>query len=88
MRSNEVMNVAHPFPQDLVQTQHAWNTTYQALATPGRHGNTELRRALLRLSVQLWWHPYWTTVPSPPAARSRLRRDTRSRTSGLVGRRG
>ncbi|ALM43619.1 hypothetical protein SFR_7004 (plasmid) [Streptomyces sp. FR-008] len=30
-----------------------------------------MRRRLLLLSAQLWWHPYWATAPSLPAARSR-----------------
>lgn len=61
------------FPDDLVQTQAAWNATYQALAAPRPRDTTALRRRLLRLSVRLWWHPYWETVPSVPAARSELR---------------
>ncbi|MDQ0767174.1 hypothetical protein QF027_009809 [Streptomyces canus] len=39
------------FPDDLVQTQHAWNATYDALAAPHRRDITALRR-LLRLSVR------------------------------------
>ncbi|MFF0692631.1 hypothetical protein ACFYU4_08355 [Streptomyces tendae] len=35
---------------------------------------TTLRRRLLRLSVRLWWHPYWETAPSVPAARTELRK--------------
>ncbi|MFF9547982.1 hypothetical protein ACF1B4_30860 [Streptomyces albidoflavus] len=67
------------FPDDLVQTQAAWNTTYDALAAPRPHDNTtSLRRRLLFLSAQLWWHPYWTTAPSLPAARSELRRLVRA----------
>ncbi|WP_331759317.1 hypothetical protein OIF23_30865 (plasmid) [Streptomyces albidoflavus] len=67
------------FPDDLVQTQAAWNTTYDALAAPRPHDNTTaLRRRLLRLSAQLWWHPYWATAPSLPAARSELRRLVRA----------
>ncbi|MEU9646754.1 hypothetical protein [Streptomyces sp. NPDC048188] len=62
------------FPDDLVQTQAAWNATYQALAAPRPRSNTTaLRRRLLLLSVRLWWHPYWETAPSVPAARSELR---------------
>ncbi|MEQ4611438.1 hypothetical protein [Streptomyces sp. B27] len=34
---------------------------------------TALRRRLLHLSVRLWWHPYWQSAPSVPAARSALR---------------
>jgi hypothetical protein len=47
------------FPDDLVQTQAAWNATYQALAAPRPRDTTALRRRLLRLSVRLWWDPYW-----------------------------
>ncbi|MEV7225275.1 hypothetical protein AB0N98_36065 [Streptomyces sp. NPDC093681] len=28
--------------------------------------------SLLLLSVRLWWHPHWETVPSMPTARSEL----------------
>ncbi len=67
------------FPDDLVQTQAAWNATYEALAAPRPHGTATLRRRLLRLSALLWWHPYWETVPSVSAARSELRQTTRAR---------
>ncbi|MEU9640118.1 hypothetical protein ACGFZZ_36830 [Streptomyces tendae] len=70
------------FPDDLVQTQAAWNVTYQALAAPCPRDTAALRRCLLRLSVRLWWHPYWETVPSVPAARSELRH--LARTHGAV----
>ncbi|MYX48606.1 hypothetical protein [Streptomyces sp. SID8385] len=65
------------FPDDLVQTQAAWNTTYDALA-PRPRDTTALRRRLLLLSAQLWWHPYWATAPSLPRARSELRRLART----------
>ncbi|MFI5689116.1 hypothetical protein [Streptomyces sp. NPDC051636] len=61
------------FPDDLVQTQAAWNATYDALAAPRPRDTTALRRRLLLLSVRLWWHPYWETAPSVPPARSELR---------------
>ncbi|WP_455356953.1 hypothetical protein [Streptomyces sp. SYSU K217416] len=67
------------FPDDLVQTQHAWNATYEALAAPRPRDATALRRRLLLLSGRLWWHPYWETVPSVPAGRSELRQLARSR---------
>ncbi|MFC9623299.1 hypothetical protein ACFTXM_25975 [Streptomyces sp. NPDC056930] len=67
------------FPDDLVQTQHAWNATYAALAAPRPRDTTALRRRLLRLSVRLWWHPYWETVPSVPTGRSALRQLARTR---------
>ena len=71
-RSNAGMDVTD-FPDDLVLTQAAWNATYQALAAPRPRDTTALRRRLLHLSVRLWWHPYWETVPSAPTARSELR---------------
>ncbi|MDX5564420.1 hypothetical protein PYK79_15315 [Streptomyces sp. ID05-04B] len=67
------------FPDDLVQTQHAWNATYEALAAPRPRDTTALRRRLLRLSVRLAWHPYWNTAPSVPAARTELRQLVRTR---------
>lgn len=67
------------FPDDLVQTQAAWNATYDALAAPRPRDTAALRRRLLRLSVRLWWHPYWETAPSVPAARSELRQLVRAR---------
>jgi hypothetical protein len=69
---------ATDFPDDLVRTQAAWNTTYQALAAPHPRDTAALRRRLLRLSVRLWWHPYWQTVPSAPTARTELRRLARA----------
>ncbi|GGS94245.1 hypothetical protein GCM10010206_66160 [Streptomyces cinerochromogenes] len=71
-QSNTGMDVTD-FPDGLVRTQAAWNTTYQAVAAPGPRDTTALRRRLLLLSVRLWWHPYWETAPSVPAARSALR---------------
>ncbi|MFF8279696.1 hypothetical protein ACF05T_26895 [Streptomyces lateritius] len=67
------------FPDDLVQTQAAWNATYDALAAPRPRDTTALRRRLLLLSVRLCWHPYWETALSVPAARSELRQMTRAR---------
>ncbi|MFE3121371.1 hypothetical protein [Streptomyces niveus] len=61
---------ARSFPDDLVRTQHAWNSTYQALDACRPADNTRLRRRLLRLSVYLYWHPY---LVSRPAARPALR---------------
>jgi len=76
-RSNDGMD-ATDFPDDLVQTKAAWNATYNALAAPRPRDTTALRRRLLRLSVRLWWHPYWETARSVPAARSELRHLARS----------
>lgn len=72
------------FPDDLVQTQAAWNAAYDALAAPRPCDTTALRRRLLRrrllrLSVRLWWHPYWETAPSASAARTELRQVVRAR---------
>jgi len=51
------------FPEDLVAAQCAWERTYRSLADPANRGRTTaLRRRLLELSVQVWWHPYWRQV--------------------------
>ncbi|MDT0341452.1 hypothetical protein [Streptomyces litchfieldiae] len=47
------------FPADLVRDQHAWNRTYQALATAGPLNHTALRRRLIRLSCRIMIHPFW-----------------------------
>ncbi|CAL9278927.1 hypothetical protein [Streptomyces sp. SudanB135_2055] len=70
---------ATDFPDDLVQTQAAWNATYDALAAPRPRDTTALRHRLLRLSVRLWWHPYWKTAPSVSVARTELRQMVRAR---------
>ncbi|MFD3484897.1 hypothetical protein [Streptomyces sp. NPDC058665] len=49
------------------------------LLHPAPRSTTALRRRLLRLSVRLWWHPYWETAPSVPAARTELRQLVRAR---------
>ncbi|MGW4219069.1 hypothetical protein ACWEJZ_18900 [Streptomyces bacillaris] len=53
-----------------------------ALWAPTPHDSTDLRRLLLYLSVRLWWHPYWQTTPSVPAARSALRQAVRAKRAG------
>ncbi|TXR99761.1 hypothetical protein EAO73_27910 [Streptomyces sp. col6] len=69
------------FPDSLVRAQQAWNATYNALAVPHPRHSTVLRRRLLRLSVLLHTHPFWSTTPGcVPAARMELRR--RARASG------
>jgi hypothetical protein len=81
-RSNAVMD-STPFPYDLVQAQHDWNTTYRALTTSGNRPTTALRRRLLDLSARIWWHPFWATVPgNVPAARVELRRLARTQSRG------
>lgn len=63
------------FPDDLVRAQQAWTTAYRALAAPRPRRATVLRRQLLRLSVRLQEHPFWTTpYGRGPAARVELRR--------------
>ncbi|MFE1383519.1 hypothetical protein ACFW6S_31690 [Streptomyces sp. NPDC058740] len=70
-----------PYPQDLIRTQQAWTATYAALGASGSD-NTTVRRRLLRLSVALWWHSYWTASGVGPGARVRLRGLARAGQSG------
>ncbi|WNI19396.1 hypothetical protein [Actinacidiphila sp. ITFR-21] len=66
----------HAFPDDLVQAQRDWYTTYRELAVCGPTGTrtTVLRRRLVRLSVRITAHPFWTTLPgTAPAARMALK---------------
>ncbi|MFD7713724.1 hypothetical protein ACFV6E_32215 [Streptomyces sp. NPDC059785] len=72
---------ATDFPDDLVRTQLAFNAAYDALAASRRRDTAALRRRLLRLSVRLWWHPYWDTARAVPAARTELRELARTRTT-------
>ncbi|MDX2593233.1 MULTISPECIES: hypothetical protein [Streptomyces] len=59
------------FPADLAQAQQEWSATYQQLADqPGR---TKLRRRLYRLSVQVFFHPYWQQQRPSPVAWQELR---------------
>jgi hypothetical protein len=65
---------AAAFPPDLVSAQRAWYATYRQLASAEGTQTTVLRRRLVRLSVLVAAHPYWTTVPhDAPAARMRLK---------------
>lgn len=65
---------AAAFPPDLVSAQRAWYATYRQLAAAEGTQTTVLRRRLVRLSVLVAAHPYWTTVPhDAPAARMRLK---------------
>ncbi|MFE4611140.1 hypothetical protein ACFRK5_22785 [Streptomyces niveus] len=58
---------------------------YRALAEPTRHeGTTVLRRRLIRLSAQIWWHPYWSTPASGPGDRVALRGRARELESGRL----
>ncbi len=67
------------FPDGLVRAQQAWNDAYDALAVPNPRHSTVLRRRLLRLSVLLHTHPFWSTAPGGvPAARVELRRRARA----------
>ncbi|MER7952388.1 hypothetical protein ABTY59_33850 [Streptomyces sp. NPDC096079] len=61
------------YPPDLIRTQTAWTDAYAELASVGTGSTTVLRRRLLRLSVRLWWHPFWATAAGGPAARVALR---------------
>ncbi|WP_435178302.1 hypothetical protein [Actinacidiphila sp. bgisy145] len=69
----------HSFPDDLVQAQHDWYTTYRELAAGAGAGarTTVLRRRLVRLSVRISAHPFWATLPgTAPAARMELKQLT------------
>ncbi|WP_063781101.1 hypothetical protein [Streptomyces maremycinicus] len=69
------------FPEDLVAAQCAWERTYQSLADPAnRQRTTVLRRRLLELSVQVWWHPYWRQAGT--GQRAALRSSARELGSG------
>ncbi|MFJ9824914.1 hypothetical protein ACIRSU_11115 [Streptomyces sp. NPDC101160] len=48
-----------PFPSDLLDAQTSWITVYEALARPCPTRATALRRHLIRLSAQVYFHPYW-----------------------------
>ncbi|MFE5713453.1 hypothetical protein ACFQ7J_21890 [Streptomyces sp. NPDC056501] len=67
-----------PFPLDLIRTQTAWMDTYAELSAVDTGSTTTLRRRLLRLSVRLWWHPFWETAAGGPAARVELRERVRA----------
>ncbi|SEB62649.1 hypothetical protein SAMN05216483_0043 [Streptomyces sp. 2131.1] len=63
------------FPDGLLRAQQAWNDTYDALAVPNPRHSTVLRQRLLRLSVLLHTHPFWSTAPGGvPGAQMELRR--------------
>ncbi|MFF7331818.1 hypothetical protein [Streptomyces sp. NPDC008150] len=72
------------FPDDLVRIQHAWNTTYRALAAHRPQEAATLRRRLLRLSVRLWWHPFWNGTTQASELRGELRRAVRARESTVA----
>ncbi len=81
--------MTHVFPDDLVQAQRDWYATYRRLAAAGSAPTdrttdqatdqataqtTVLRRRLVRLSVRIAAHPFWTTLPgTAPAARMELK---------------
>ncbi|OQR60657.1 hypothetical protein B6E66_28015 [Streptomyces maremycinicus] len=74
------------FPDDLVQAQQEWSAVYRQLSA--RPGRTALRRRLHRLSVQVFFHPYWRQRRPSPSAWWELRHlegrttDTRGRMTG------
>jgi hypothetical protein len=66
----------HAFPEDLIQAQRDWYSTYRELAgnSPAGAQTTVLRRRLVRLSVRITAHPFWATLPgTAPAARMALK---------------
>lgn len=78
-RHSTFNEIAQPSVRQDIRTQHAWTTTYQALAACRPADNTMLRRRLLRLSARLYWHPY---LASRPAARPALRAAAAGDTGG------
>jgi hypothetical protein len=63
------------FPHDLLNAERERSAVYRELAPAGPRRTTALRRRLLRLSVRVWFHPYWDTrPPAVPAARELRRR--------------
>ncbi|GLF98252.1 hypothetical protein [Streptomyces yaizuensis] len=70
-----------PIPPDLVLLQCTWYDTYARLAA-GAPDGTVLRRRLLSLSVRIWWHPYWRTVPAGAVSVHRSRVRALARASG------
>jgi hypothetical protein len=68
------------FPDDLVQAQEDWNRTYAALAASRPRSTAALRRRLLRLSVRVVCHPFWSTAAGQSSAcRAELRQLARDR---------
>ncbi|GAU70700.1 putative hypothetical protein [Streptomyces sp. NBRC 110611] len=54
-----------PSYHELLRAQVDWNRTYAALAaSPSSASTTALRRRLLRLSVQVFWHPFFPLFKS------------------------
>ncbi|MFF5273776.1 hypothetical protein [Streptomyces sp. NPDC000133] len=69
-------------PEDLITAQRAWERTYRSLADPAnRQQTTALRRRLLKLSVKVWWHPYWQQAGT--AQRGALRPSKRELEPGI-----
>ncbi|MFI0743329.1 hypothetical protein ACH4PU_35440 [Streptomyces sp. NPDC021100] len=59
---------------------------YEALTAPRPGASTAaLRRRLLRLSVEIQWHPHWSSGPGASSAgRVELRRLARASVTGEV----
>ncbi|MFD7030235.1 hypothetical protein ACFWAR_19550 [Streptomyces sp. NPDC059917] len=69
------------FPDSLVMIQAEWLLTYDA---PAGASTTVLRRRLIKLSLQLYAHPYWAAPGRSPAAWVELRRRARARGWGTA----
>ncbi|MFF1374664.1 hypothetical protein [Streptomyces sp. NPDC058308] len=65
----------HTIHRELIRTQREWTLTYEKLAEQPER--TALRRRLIHLTARLHFHPRLRD----PAARVRLRRLARCRTS-------
>ncbi|MFI7094820.1 hypothetical protein [Streptomyces lydicus] len=71
------------YPDDLLNAARARHHTYRTLAaSPPDAGTTALRRRLLRLSCQVFWHPHWSTPSASTAGRVALRSRAQALESG------
>ncbi|MFI8966998.1 hypothetical protein ACIGO8_33365 [Streptomyces sp. NPDC053493] len=64
------------FPPDLVTAQTCWIAVYEQLARTGPARTTALRRRLIRLSAEVYFHPYWAR--SAAGGRAELLRAART----------